>query len=113
MRMPHSSIADTSIVQSQHSPILLASKAATMQPQSNRRNETMAVTTQYTSPRGMLFAPLTAWVHTLKDLYVRRQCYRRTYNELSALSAHQLADLGLHRSTIRQAAYQAAYHQFR
>lgn len=73
----------------------------------------MANTTQYTTPRGTIFTPLTSWVHTLRDRFARHQNYRRTYNELSALSAHQLADLGLHRSTVRQAAYQAVYHQFR
>jgi len=73
----------------------------------------MAVTTHYSSPRGMLFAPLTSWFHTLREQIVRRRSYRRTYNELSALSAHQLADLGLHRSGLREAAYKAAYHQFR
>jgi len=64
----------------------------------------MAVTTHYTTPRGMLFAPLTSWFHTLRDQIVRRRNYRRTYNELSALSSHQLADLGLHRSSLRQTA---------
>lgn len=73
----------------------------------------MAVSTQYTGARGTLFAPLTTWVRALRERYARYNSYRRTCNELSELSAHQLADLGLHRSGIRQAAYQATYHQFR
>ncbi len=73
----------------------------------------MAASTHYSSPRGMLFAPLTSWIHTLREKFARHQNYRRTFNELSVLSSHQLADLGLHRSGLRQAAYQAAYHQFR
>lgn len=72
----------------------------------------MAVTTHYTSPRSTLFTPLTSWVHALRERIARNRNYRRTYNELSALNAAQLADLGLHRSTLRQAAYSAAYHQF-
>ena len=73
----------------------------------------MAASTHYTSPRGMLFAPLTSWVRTLAERIIRHRNYRRTYNELSALSAYQLADLGLHRAGLRQAAYQATYHEFR
>lgn len=73
----------------------------------------MATSTHYSSPRGMLFAPLTSWVHTLAERIARHRNYRRTFNELSSLSALQLADLGLHRSGLRQAAYQATYHQFR
>lgn len=111
MHLLHSGIANASIVQTQHSPILLASKAATVRQQPDRRSMTMAVTTQFTSARGTFFAPLTSWVHTLRDQFARRQSYRRTYNELSVLSGAQLADLGLNRSMLRRTAYEAAYHQ--
>lgn len=73
----------------------------------------MAVSAHYSTPRGMLYAPLTSWFHTLREQIARRRCYQRTYNELSALSAHQLADLGLHRASLRQIAYDAVYHQAR
>lgn len=39
----------------------------------------------------------------------RRKLYRETLNELRALSARDLADLGLHKSMIHRVAYQAAY----
>lgn len=39
----------------------------------------------------------------------RRKIYRETLRELNALSARDLADLGLNRSEIRRVAYQAAY----
>jgi len=71
----------------------------------------MAVSTHYSSPRSMLFAPLTSWFYALRVRFARHQNYRRTLNELSALSSSQLADLGLHRSGLRQTAYQATYHQ--
>lgn len=71
----------------------------------------MAVSTHYSSPRSMLFAPLTSWFYSLRDRFIRHQSYRRTLNELSALSSNQLADLGLNRSNLRQTAYQASYHQ--
>lgn len=35
--------------------------------------------------------------------------YRRTLDELQALSARELADLGLNRSMLRQAAFEAVY----
>lgn len=35
--------------------------------------------------------------------------YRRTLNELAALSPRELADLGLHRSMLRRIALEAAY----
>jgi len=73
----------------------------------------MAHATHYSSPRGMLFAPLTAWVHTMREQASRYHVYRRTVNELSALSTRQLADLGLNRSSLRTTAYRAAYHPAR
>ncbi|WP_027258325.1 DUF1127 domain-containing protein [Leisingera aquimarina] len=41
--------------------------------------------------------------------FVRYRLYRKTVSELSALSARDLADLGLNRSEIQRVAYQAAY----
>ena len=37
------------------------------------------------------------------------RAYRRTVSELSDLTSHDLADLGLHRSEIRRVAYDAVY----
>ena len=71
----------------------------------------MANTTHFAAHRGSLFAPLAGWFHSLREQFARRRNYRRTLNELSTLNAHQLADLGLHRSSLRQTAHQAAYHQ--
>ncbi|WP_223163003.1 DUF1127 domain-containing protein [Roseivivax sediminis] len=39
----------------------------------------------------------------------RRRVYKRTLNELAALSNRELADLGLHRSQLRSIAWQAAH----
>ncbi len=71
----------------------------------------MATATHHTTSRGMYFAPITAWVHMMQARFARYRNFRRTLDELSGLSAHQLADLGLNRSMLRQAAYQAAYCQ--
>ncbi len=39
----------------------------------------------------------------------KRRTYRRTYDELSALSQRDLDDLGIHRTNIRDVARAAAY----
>jgi len=39
----------------------------------------------------------------------RRRLYKRTLNELSDLTNHELADLGLCRANLRSIAYEAAY----
>ena len=39
----------------------------------------------------------------------KRAVFRKTIHELDALSNRDLADLGIHRSTIKAVAYEAAY----
>ena len=73
----------------------------------------MASTTHFSNTRGNFLAPLTSWFHTVREQLARQRSYRRTLNELSTLSAHQLADLGLHRSSLRQAAHSAVYQKIR
>ncbi|MDG1739044.1 MAG: DUF1127 domain-containing protein [Paracoccaceae bacterium] len=49
---------------------------------------------------------------TLKSLVARFQNnrrYRQTVNELSALSAYELADLGIHSSNIKRIAFDSTY----
>ena len=51
-------------------------------------------------------------VETAKSLaarYAQHRAYRTTLNELSVLNSHELADLGLNRSMLRQVALEAAY----
>ena len=45
----------------------------------------------------------------IKDNFVKRRAYRRTVNELCALSSAELNDLGLNRSMIRRIAYETTY----
>ncbi len=40
--------------------------------------------------------------------YKQHRLYRETFNELSALSNRELADLGLHRSNLQQVARESA-----
>ena len=45
----------------------------------------------------------------LRDRRAQRAVYRRIYNELSAMSARELADIGLSRNNISEVAKQSAY----
>ena len=49
------------------------------------------------------------FLQALKDKWVRYRVYRQTLKELCELSGRELADLGMHRSNLRSAAYAAAY----
>lgn len=54
---------------------------------------------------GLLATRVEAALERLGD----HMLYRRTLNELMALGAHELADLGLNRSMLRSTAYEAVY----
>ena len=58
---------------------------------------------------GALRDRVSARIDALRDGLRRRRLYNRTYNELSALSNRDLADLGISRSSIRSIAREAAY----
>jgi len=47
-------------------------------------------------------------IHSLYDRYRRWRRYRDTVRELSNLSAHELNDLGIHRSDIGRLAREAS-----
>jgi uncharacterized protein YjiS (DUF1127 family) len=49
------------------------------------------------------------WLTDIMTRFNRYRLYRQTYNELSALDARQLDDLGLTRSMLKRVAFQAAY----
>ena len=44
-----------------------------------------------------------------RDQIAKRAIYRATVAELNSLSSRNLADLGIHRSSIRSLAYEAVY----
>lgn len=69
----------------------------------------MAYTTHSAAHRGHVAERAVAFFDDLKTRYARYRLYRKTLNELSALSARDLADLGLHRSMLKRVAYMAAY----
>jgi uncharacterized protein YjiS (DUF1127 family) len=57
---------------------------------------------------GALFSRIGAVFHDVQDMIGRYRVFRQTYDELSALSDRQLADLGLHRSMITRIAMDAS-----
>jgi len=54
---------------------------------------------------------ISATVYAAVRRLDRYRTYRRTIRELAQLTAHDLADLGLHRSEIRRVAYESVYGQ--
>lgn len=61
------------------------------------------------SATAVLSEDLSAAIYAAMQRVVNYRTYRRTVNELSQLSAHDLADLGLHRSEIRRVAHETVY----
>ncbi|MAN99058.1 MAG: hypothetical protein CMN16_08275 [Roseovarius sp.] len=68
-------------------------------------------TTFYTrrSAAAVLGEDLSAAVYAAMQRIVDYRTYRRTVNELSQLSAHDLAALGPNRSEIRRVAHETVY----
>lgn len=58
---------------------------------------------------GSIAEQIGALVERLKTSLVQRAIYRKTIQELNALSNRDLADLGIGRSQIRRVALEAAY----
>lgn len=53
-------------------------------------------------------ASTTSWLSNLVSRFKTRRLYRETLNSLSELNAHELADLGLHRSDLQRVSWEAA-----
>lgn len=68
----------------------------------------MAVATTQATLNSTQTIGFASVIKTAKTRFARYRLYRRTFNELSALSNRELADLGLHRSAIRRVSLQAA-----
>ncbi len=116
MHLPHSSIANHSIVQAQHLPHVtpnsgkdrLRHPAKTNRSQKKEEaimayvNTTRAASTSVSDRFANLFAGFSAMV-------ARRRIYDRTVRELASLTDRELSDLGIARSLIGSIAREAAY----
>ncbi len=56
-----------------------------------------------------IFGRLVGFVHAINESMRKSMQFRRTMRELQALSARELADLGIHRSNIASIAYESVY----
>lgn len=68
----------------------------------------MATITDIRTDAGFV-ARFAETLNALSARYAQYRVYRKTLNELTSLSSRELADLGLHRSMLRNVAYEAAY----
>lgn len=69
----------------------------------------MATLASNTSARSGLFGRFADTMIRAKAAYTRYRIFRVTLKEMQELSDRELADLGLGRSMLRRAAYEAAY----
>lgn len=109
MQMLHGSIANTSIVQPQHAPKYGPRSAIRRDDDMKREPEPMAYTTHTRTFSLSMLERVGVIGARLSEAAARRKVYNTTLRELSALTQRELDDLGLHRSTIKSVAYEAAY----
>ena len=69
----------------------------------------MAYASAHQTRTAGLFGTVAEAFASMRNAWTRSRVYMRTYNELSALSTRELADLGISRSMITRLAYEAAY----
>ncbi len=68
----------------------------------------MAYVTAYRPEKSGVAARLGDWIETIRKRRQQHHVERTTFNELSLLTDRDLADLGIHRSQIREIARNAA-----
>ena len=69
----------------------------------------MTTVTEFNVTAPSFSAALTARWTALHETMAKRALYRKTISELQSLTGRELADLGIHRSTIKGIAYEAAF----
>jgi len=69
----------------------------------------MAFTTEFHGTNAAVTGRFSAILKSATDRVANYRLYRKTVNELSALSMRELDDLGLNRSMIKRIALEAAY----
>ena len=92
----------------QHLPIFSLNTAPHDGADETTKDKTMTALTHTHAKGASLLARLHAATDALSDRIAAYRMYRRTYNELSALTNGELADLGLHRSELRRVALESA-----
>jgi uncharacterized protein YjiS (DUF1127 family) len=116
MQFLHGRIEPIGIVHLQHSPIFDTQRGRRQRPNARsggvgvkRFEETMAYVTSNRTATSSLGARFAEMGKQATEAFVAWRLYRRTLNELQDLSPRELADLGLNRAMLRQAAFDAVY----
>ncbi len=112
MHLLHSSIAKAVIVQMQHYPILVSTKANRIQNETRWKLK-MAYATHTYAPNSGLFGRLVELRKDIAQRFAFRRVFNKTVNELNGLDDRQLADLGLSRSQIHSVALEHTLAAFR
>ena len=104
MHMLHSGIAHSADCAVAALVYLCINQAITLLQHTDRKSTTMAfLNTSHSFETNIAERASATW-KSMGEHYAQYRLQRRTMNELSALSNHELADLGIHRSNIRAAA---------
>ncbi len=69
----------------------------------------MAYATAHNTAHSGILGRIEAFIEARRVAVAKRRVYRQTLRELQALSARDLADLGIAPSMLRSVAYEAAY----
>ncbi|MDZ7710264.1 MAG: DUF1127 domain-containing protein [Roseovarius sp.] len=102
------------VVQAQKEAIFVSTEAAKtvfgLESERDRKGKKMAqpMATRY-GITPAVWNDLRADINAAMQRFNDYRAYRRTVSELSDLTSHDLADLGLHRSEIRRVAHDAVY----
>lgn len=109
MHLLHSSIEPFAIVQLQQKHNSRSQETRQLPPvRRKRKTMTMVFITENRTAVAALADRASALIANLSEYIATRKLYNTTYNELHALTNRELADLGIHRSSIRAIALDAA-----
>jgi uncharacterized protein YjiS (DUF1127 family) len=102
MHLLHSSIEPFAIVHLQQKHNCRQQETRHLPPnRRKRKTTTMAFITDNRTATATLADRASALIANMSEVLATRKLYRTTYNELHALTNRELADLGIHRSSIK------------
>jgi uncharacterized protein YjiS (DUF1127 family) len=108
-------LTDRAIVQTQHRRMFALTAQMDCEPDQSKsackkdEAKQMAYVNTIRAAEGGIVDRLTLVVKSVKAAFERRRLYSQTLYELNGLNDRELADLGIHRSMIRDIAREAAY----
>lgn len=109
MHFLHSSIERACIVHLQQFAIFKTSAGNDLRTRQVTEVNIVAQALRINATQNGFLDGLRAYFQNIQAETARRRVYRKTVRELNALTAQELADLGIHRSMIRSLAMETAY----